>query len=294
MKHYMKQFLVTTLDRTLPIYIELTGYNEWQEEFDRPEGYHCYHWLHTVSGEGQFECSGTTVTLGPNQGILLPPHVPHRYVTLSHPWSTWYVTFNGNLAPTIISSLGLATSTVISWEPGSRLSKIHYRTRHLEQRPSEFSGMDSSAFVYRFLIDLKRFGQVDNQRSYSQHSKRLLPMIQFLEKNFHDPGIGLANLSEFTGLSSQRLNYLFRITTGMSPYQYLIHLRIQKAKEHLILDKHLTIKAIATLVGFWTRAISSPPSENSRQIRPSASGSLIEDAVNINKPEPLLGLLLVI
>lgn len=63
MKHYMKQFLVTTLDRTLPIYIELTGYNEWQEEFDRPEGYHCYHWLHTVSGEGQFECSGTTVTL---------------------------------------------------------------------------------------------------------------------------------------------------------------------------------------------------------------------------------------
>ena len=245
----MKQMLVTTLDRTLPIYVELTGYNEWQDEFVRPDGYHCYHWLQTIGGEGRFECSGSTVTLGPNQGILLPPHVPHRYVTLSHPWSTWYVTFNGHLAPTIISSLGLATSTVIGWEPGSRLSKIHYRTRHLAQR-SEFNGMDGSAFVYRFLIDLKRYGQVDRQRSYNQHSTRLAPLIRYMEENFNDAGTGLAQLSEHAGLSSQRLNYLFRVTTGMSPYQYLIHLRIQKAKELLIHDKQMTIKAIASLVGF--------------------------------------------
>lgn len=250
MKHYMKQMLVTALDRTLPIYIELMGWNEWQEEFVRPEGYHCYHWLQTTSGEGQFECSGTTVTLAPNQGILLPPHVPHRYVTVSHPWSTWYVTFNGNLAPMIVTSLGLATSTVISWEPDSRLAKLHKRSRNLARSNFEFSGMDGSAFAYRFLMDLKRYGQVDKQRSFSQHSIRLMPLIRFMEENFHDPAIGLAQLSANAGLSSQRLNYLFRITTGMSPYQYLINLRIQKAKELLINDKTLAIKSIASLVGF--------------------------------------------
>jgi AraC family transcriptional regulator of arabinose operon len=250
MKHYMLQMLVTTMDRTLPIYTEMTGYNEWQDEFNRPEGYHCYHWLQTTGGEGRFEYPGATVTLKPNQGILLPPHVPHRYVSLSPLWSTWYITFNGNLAPMIVSSLGLATSTVISWEHNSRLSKIHYITRQEAMRQPEFSGMDGSAFVYRFLIDLKRYGQVDNQRSYSQHSTRLIPLIRFMEENFHDSSIGLSNLSEYAGLSSQRLNYLFRVTTGMSPYQYLIHLRIQKAKKHLIYDKHMTIRTIASLVGF--------------------------------------------
>ncbi|WP_339308383.1 AraC family transcriptional regulator [Paenibacillus sp. FSL R5-0519] len=250
MKHYMKQMLVTNLDRTLPIYLEQTGYNEWQEEFDRPAGYHCYHWLHTTGGEGQFECVGNTMTLGPNQGILLPPHVPHRYYTSSHPWSTWYITFSGDLATTIISSLGLATSKVIRWEGDSRLSRIHNTTSRLARRQSEFSGMDSSMFVYRFLMDLKRYGQVDNQRSYSQQSSRLTPLIRFMEEHFHDASIGLADLSEYAGLSSQRLNYLFRMTTGMSPYQYLIQLRIQKAKEHLMNNKHMTIKTVASLVGF--------------------------------------------
>ncbi|MEK3794361.1 AraC family transcriptional regulator [Paenibacillus sp. FSL R7-0204] len=250
MEHYMKQMFVTSLDRSLPLFIETMGWNEWQEEFSRPQGYHCYHWLQTTGGEGQFQISDTTVTLASNQGILLPPQAPHRYVTRSHPWSTWYITFNGNLAPFIVSSLGLPTSTVIGWEPGSRLSALHKRSRNLARQSFDFNGMDGSAFVYRFLMDLKRYGQVDNQRSFSQYTERMLPFIRFLEENYADPAFGLAQLSEYAGISSQRLNYLFKRTTGMSPYQYLIHLRVQKAKEYLINDKKLTVKAIASLVGF--------------------------------------------
>lgn len=144
------------MDRTLPVFIETLGWNEWQEEFNRPQGFHCYHWLQTTVGEGFFECAGKTHTLTPNQGILLPPGVPHRYVTLKHPWSTWYITFNGNLAPFIVSSLGLVTSAVISWEPHSPLVHLHKRSQIFARRNSDFNGMDGSAFVYRFLMDLKK------------------------------------------------------------------------------------------------------------------------------------------
>lgn len=246
----MKQMFVTALDRSLPIFIETMGWNERQDEFNRPQGYHCYHWLQTTGGEGQFEISDEIVTLAPNQGILLQPNASHSYVAQSNPWSTWYITFNGNLAPFIVASLGLATSTVISWEPGSRLSTLHKRSENLARQSVDFNGMDGSAFVYRFLMDLKRYGQVDNQRSFSQHTERLMPFIRFLEENYSNPAFGLTQLAEYAGISSQRLNYLFRMTTGMSPYQYLIHLRIQKAKEYLINEKKLTVKAIASLVGF--------------------------------------------
>ncbi|MBB6734761.1 AraC family transcriptional regulator [Cohnella zeiphila] len=246
----MKQMFVTALDRTLPIFIELMGWNEWQEEFNRPEGYHCYHWLHTTGGKGLFECSGKTMTLSQNQGVLLPPHVPHRYVTLTHPWSTWYVTFNGNYASFIVSSLGLATSTVIQWEPDSPLSSLHKKSRNMAMRNLDFNGLDGSAFVYRFLVNLKRHGQVDNQRSLSQHNVRLMPLFRFLDENYSDPNLGLAHMAAYAGVSSQQLNYLFRTTTGMSPYQYLIHLRILKAKEMLINEEKLTIKSIGALAGF--------------------------------------------
>ncbi|ULO05256.1 helix-turn-helix transcriptional regulator [Paenibacillus sp. 19GGS1-52] len=246
----MKQMFVTALDRSLPIFIETMGWNERQDEFNRPQGYHCYHWLQTTEGEGQFEISDKIVTLAPNQGILLQPNASHSYVAQSNPWSTWYITFNGNLAPFIVSSLGLATSTVISWEPSSRLSTLHKSSENLARPSFDFNGMDGSAFVYRFLMDLKRYGQVDNQRSFSQHTERLMPLIRFLEENYSNPAFGLTQLAEYAGISSQRLNYLFRMTTGMSPYQYLIHLRIQKSKEYLINEKKLTVKAIASLVGF--------------------------------------------
>ncbi|WP_274652886.1 AraC family transcriptional regulator [Paenibacillus humicola] len=246
----MKQMLVTALDRTLPIFIEMMGWNEWQEEFIRPQGYHCYHWLQTTGGEGLFECSGNTVTLSPNQGILLQPNVPHRYKTLSHPWSTWYVTFSGNSAPFIVSALGLTTSSVIRWEPNSRLSTLHKRSRKLADRNFDFNGMEGSAFVYRFLIDLKQYGQVDNQRSFSQHTARLTPLFRFLDENYSNPVFGLSHMTDFAGVSSQHLNNLFRKTTGMSPYQYLIHLRVQKAKGFLVNEESLTVKAIASMVGF--------------------------------------------
>lgn len=251
MQHYMKQMLITAMDRTLPIFIEMMGWNEWQDEFIRPKGYHCYHWLQTTGGEGSFECSGRTITLSPNQGILLPPNVPHRYVTLSHPWSTWYVTFNGSHAPFIVSSLGLATSTVIRWEQNSPLATLHQRSQKPASQNFDFDGMDGSEFIYRFLINLKRYGQVDNQRSLSQHNNRLMPLYRFLDENYSNPTLELTDMADYAGISSQQLNYLFRTTTGMSPYQYLIHLRIQKAKEFLINEESLTIKAIASMVGFW-------------------------------------------
>lgn len=250
MQHYRKHMLINALDRTLPIYIEAMGWNEWQEEFIRPEGYPYYHWLQTTGGEGVFECSDKKITLSPNQGILLKPDVPHRYVTLSDPWSTWYITFTGNQVPFIVSSLGLATSTVIRWDSSSPLSTVHRSSRRLASRSFNFSGMDGSAYLYRFLMNIKRYGQVENQRSIAQHTNRLMPLFQFLDHHYSDPDIGLPHMAEYVGVSPQQLNYLVRTATGLSPYQYLIHLRIQKSKELLIHEKKLTIKIIASMVGF--------------------------------------------
>jgi AraC family transcriptional regulator, arabinose operon regulatory protein len=250
MRHYMKRMIVTASDRTLPIFIETMGWNEWQEEFVRADGYHCYHWLQTTGGEGIFECAGQSITLPSNSGILLPPDVPHRYATLSHPWSTWYITFSGNHAPFIVSSLGLVTSTVIRWEQNTPLSTLQKRSHKLARRNFDFNGMDGSAFAYQFLIDLKRFGQVENQRSLSQINDRLMPVFRFLDESYSNPAIGLDQMAVYAGISPQQLNSLFRTATGMSPYQYLIHLRIQKAKELLINEDSLTIRGIASLVGF--------------------------------------------
>ncbi|MEX1028902.1 MAG: AraC family transcriptional regulator [Paenibacillaceae bacterium] len=250
MDHYRKRMMLTALDKKLPLYIETFGWNFTESEFDRPDGYHCYHWIHTTAGAGEFRFSGRKITLSANEGILIKPHVPHFYTPLTHPWSTWYITFGGSQVNSILSALDLAESTVINWDQSSPLAAIHKRIRKLVERQFGFSGLDSSATLYRFLTDIKKFGHADNKRSLSHYHEKLLPLMRYLEDVYNDAAIGLDQMAEQMHVSPQHLNHLFRAATGMSPYQFLIHLRMQKAKELLINEDSLTVKVVASEVGF--------------------------------------------
>lgn len=62
--------------------------------------------------------------------------------------------------------------------------------------------------------------------------------------------IGLPEMSEKAQMSSQHLNTLFHDTFGISPYSFLVQLRIREAKRLLITDTSLTMKDVAKMVGF--------------------------------------------
>lgn len=59
----------------------------------------------------------------------------------------------------------------------------------------------------------------------------------------------LAELAEVAGMSQFRLARAFRRTTGMSPHQYLIHLRIRRAGD-LMASRELSLGQVAAMVGF--------------------------------------------
>lgn len=250
MEHYRKQLMLTHRDKSLPLYIETFGWNYAESKFDRPEGYHCYHWLHTTAGAGEVHLPGSTFTLSSNEGILLKPHVPHFYTPLTEPWSTWYITFGGSQAAAILGALELGDSAVIGWEPDSPLAAIHKRASRLARHPFGLAGLDSSAALYRFLTDIKKFGSADHRRALSHYYERLLPLLHYLEEVYSDASFGLNEMAAYMRLSPQHLNQLFHTSTGMSPYQFLIHLRIQKAKELLINQDSLAVKSVAVRVGF--------------------------------------------
>jgi AraC family transcriptional regulator len=64
-----------------------------------------------------------------------------------------------------------------------------------------------------------------------------------------DRDISLSELAQAANVSPPHLVRLFKRSTGFSPHQYLIHLRIQRAKDYLIRGKH-SLSEIAALTGF--------------------------------------------
>lgn len=72
--------------------------------------------------------------------------------------------------------------------------------------------------------------------------------IDYMQTHF-SRNISLAELAQAVHVSPAYLGRLFKRSTGLAPHQFLIQLRVNRAKE-LLLTKTLSISEVATQVGF--------------------------------------------
>jgi AraC-like DNA-binding protein len=247
---FSAHFLISPTDEKLPLYLESVGFIPEQKPFHRERGYPYYHWLQTSDGKGRFIFSGKSYTLSPGRGILLLPGVPHHYEAETDIWRTYYIAFEGSLAQALLGTMDLHFSNCFDLEQPDKLTEFFESTIEDIKSDRVTTGLDRSEVVYRFLLLLKKYGQKQNQTSFSSTYERLSDLLQWLESNYHDPDIGLNQMANLLHVSPQHLNTLFRSIYGRSPYAYLLHFRIQKAKEFMINDRSLTLQSVADRVGF--------------------------------------------
>lgn len=255
---YRRMVFPTTYEEGLPIYMETIGYNPDQESVVRPHGYPLYHWLQTMNGQGRVTFHGETSMLPVNSGILLFPQEDHRYEAVpggvheekETMWETLYLTFGGPGVHEMMHLLGLEKSAFYSWESGSPFAPLIGGMLDQIELHGDVFGLTASAEAYRFLIMLRKYGQFHNNTSISHNLKRLELLIQSLEQRYTDPDVGLPEMADVLQVSIRQLNILFKDTFGVSPYAYLLNLRLRKAKEMLIGRPDLTVKEITGLTGF--------------------------------------------
>jgi Transcriptional regulator containing an amidase domain and an AraC-type DNA-binding HTH domain len=244
------RYVFTSVERTIPLYIETIGYSAWERVFIRPDGYPLYHWLHTLEGEGHLELAGgEPVSLTAGMGVLLTPFTPHAYRPVSQRWSTVYVTFGGAAASAILESLNMNVSALYKETGIGSFTEAIGEMIGRAGQDAQFSSLDSSLEMYRFLVLLKKFGMRNNQPSLSQFYDKLRPAVQWMERHLSD-NIGLPEIAEQAGMSVSYLSQLFHDAFGISPYSYLIQLRIQSSKRLLITQTDMTMKDIARQTGF--------------------------------------------
>lgn len=87
--------------------------------------------------------------------------------------------------------------------------------------------------------------EVDYGNSYSDYTNRVLKYIQQNLKN----QISLKDISQNIGISADHLNRVFKYDTGDTVRQKIIEVRIEKAKEYLLLTEN-KVYEIADMVGF--------------------------------------------
>lgn len=77
---------------------------------------------------------------------------------------------------------------------------------------------------------------------------RLKRVLEFIAANLGDE-IGLETLASIAGMSRHQFSELFRCSTGLSPYQYVIEQRVERGKQ-MLRDTDLSILEIGLATGF--------------------------------------------
>ncbi|KAB8137699.1 AraC family transcriptional regulator [Gracilibacillus oryzae] len=249
-----KRFTFSNSENPLPLYIESIGYNPQELDFHRPEGYPYYHWLQTIKGEGLIELQNQTFSLPVGKGILLTPYTPHAYYSDHQAgglWQTYYITFTGAAIDPILNSLDMNYSAF--YEETNQIAfsdHVEKMLLKLEQNAAPHHiAHEISSDLYQFLVYLKKYGQMNDKLSILQSYEKIRSIVEWLEQVYHED-IGLLEISDKAQVSAQHLNTMFHDTFGISPYSFLVQLRIREAKRILITNPDLSLKQIAKQVGF--------------------------------------------
>lgn len=93
-----------------------------------------------------------------------------------------------------------------------------------------------------------------NLKSSTSTNKQVSTVIEYMQMNL-EKDISLQELAIVANISLSHVVRLFKKQTGMTPHQYLIHLRIERSKQ-FIRCGNMSMKDVAAQVGFSTRPTS--------------------------------------
>lgn len=224
--------------------LDTIGYQWPQENVVRHQGHPHYHWLQSTEGQGTITLHNQTILLEPGMGILIPPFTPHCYQAIQQPWTTCFFTVTGEfttLLPTILGTHYFYLAKDFDVFSFSYWVKSHAILTH--------SRLDFEVDMYRFFMHLR---EAQSQRENSDHplyQTYIQVTLDWLKEHLAED-FQMQDLAKRLFISPQYLNRLFRRFLNQSLQQFVIDLRLQKAKELLVTRRKLKITDIAISVGY--------------------------------------------
>lgn len=208
--------------------------------------------IYCVDGKGWYTIHNTRYEIEANQYIIIPPHVPYSFgADDAEPWTIYWLHFRGKLCEQFLPSH--PTPQVIL--PGEH-SRLQDRFRLFEEIYSGFSMgyirehmIYSSMCLYPFLasflwLEQYRSISIPNHKGYSFSSKVIHYMQENAERN-----LTLQELAAYFKYSPSHFSTLFHRETGVSPINFFLQLKIQKACQYIALT-NMKLNEISLKLGF--------------------------------------------
>ncbi|MBX6360731.1 MAG: AraC family transcriptional regulator [Acidobacterium ailaaui] len=266
MKNYHKYLPITKTDKEWGFYIITVGYSHINPNQPYPpqKGHpktHVFTWdkgrilngyyvVYISKGQGVFESALTNPRIiSEGTCFFLFPNVWHRYKPDTKTgWEEYWVGFNGPYPDHIMNKTFFTPQNpFIDVGLNENLLVLFQRLLTTVQNATPGYNQIISGITLEILGLLHTISIFKNQ--IEDEDKLLIHKSIFILRESLESPINMQKLVRELPMGYSKFRKLFKSETGYSPHQYLLNLRINKAKE-LLQTTELSIKQIAYQTGF--------------------------------------------
>jgi len=194
--------------------------------------------IYVISGKMELVYGDQTITVSENEAFLIDFRKPHNYRAITDRLEKWEMIFNGNAAEAFYDLI------VNQW---GYVFKVKGLVKGVMDRIMEELGKPlTDDFELSLLLNnLFTYILKDHQLKMSESIKKAL---QYMYEYSYEP-LQIQEIADYVGLSRSYFSRLFTKETGQTPYEYLLEVRINRAKQMLALDD-VPVAYVAEQCGF--------------------------------------------
>ena len=217
----------------------------------RPRGRRDYSILYVSSGWIRVNHGDEIVRLNPNQGILYMPKAEQvNFFSPEGQPTVHYVYFTGTAISETVDQLDAQDSMLFQLENGATLRALFHQMAQRFRPLKALNGRKpiNQPGINGLLLQILDVLLQSKETKNGGGSYLLLPAMNFITENFRQP-ITLEQCAATLNLSVGRFAHLFTEHYGISPYRFILSMRMDEATE-LLLDSTLSISKVAEQSGF--------------------------------------------
>lgn len=207
--------------------------------------YHLFHYI--VSGKGVFEINGKQYHLHKGMIFYIPPQSDAKYAPdRDDPWTYEWLGFDGSTIENYLIRADISKNNPIFIDKEGTLRK-YFDEINNELNDVSYLNIVCLGLAYELFGQiLKMNGGINNE--FTSSESYIVMAKQFIDNNFQFD-VKVEDAANRIGITTNYLANIFQKSVHYSPKQYLINVRMTRAKLLLKTD-HYKIKDVAKKVGY--------------------------------------------
>ncbi|MBQ8526182.1 MAG: helix-turn-helix transcriptional regulator [Clostridia bacterium] len=208
-----------------------------------------YHILYISQGCCYTEIDSREVKVNEGNLILFRPGVTQKYYFRGEDNAvSCYIHFTGTACDELLAEIGLDMSSVIYIGKSHTVKSIFEKmSKEYILKKACFQKMCAAYTLELFAVIGRRLSSV--KAGNGQSSSTLADKACLLMHEKYMENLPLDYYADYCSISTSRFSHIFKEATGTTPLDYIIRIRISKAKDFLV-GSDISISEIAELVGF--------------------------------------------